>query len=64
MHKLIAAVVVAVLLGGCATYAVPVPPAPAAGVYVEPAPVVIDPVPWWWSWHGGWYHGGWHAHWR
>jgi hypothetical protein len=38
------------LLGGCAVYAEPVPP--AAGIYVEPPPaVVVAPGPWWgWGW--------------
>lgn len=60
MNRLIAIVLgVATLLGGCAVYATPVPPAP--GVYVGPPPVVVAPAPvWGWRWRGP--YGGWHAH--
>ena len=47
----------ALLLGGCAVYAKPV--SPAAGVVVQPPPVVVAPGPVWWGWHRGW-----HGHWR
>jgi hypothetical protein len=60
MRKLITGVLAAILLGGCATYAGPVPP-PPAGVYVAPPPVVVAPGPVWWHWGG--YHG-WRGHWR
>jgi hypothetical protein len=53
----------ALLLGGCAVYAAPVPApvgVPPTGVYVAPPPVVVAPAPyWWWGWHGRW-----HARWR
>ena len=58
MTRLMTLVVGALLLGGCAVYAEPVPPHP--GVYVAPPPVVFAPYPGvWWGWHGGW-HRGWH----
>ena len=58
MRAVIAVVLGAVILGGCATYAGPVGP-PPPGVYVAPPPVVVGPGPFWWAWHGGWHHG-WH----
>jgi hypothetical protein len=61
MRRLIGFALGALLLGGCAVYAEPVPP--PAGAYVEPPPVVVAPGPRvWWGWHGGWYRG-WHDHW-
>jgi len=60
MSRLMGLALVALLLGGCAVYAEPVPP--PAGVYVAPPPVVVAPGPYvWWGWHGGW-HRGWHGH--
>jgi len=60
MKRLIGVVLgTALLLGGCAVYATPVPP-PVAGVYVPAPPVVVAPVPvWGWHAHGG--YGGWHG---
>jgi len=62
MRHMIGFALVAMLLGGCAVYALPVPYGgpPAVGVVVAPAPVVVAPVaPW--GWHAGW-HGGWRHH--
>ena len=59
MRRVIAAVVGALLLGGCALYTEPVPGA-AAGVYVAPPPIAVGPGPVWWAWHGH----GWHGRWR
>jgi hypothetical protein len=58
MRRLVGVVLCALLLGGCAVYAAPVPPPP--GAYVVPGPVVVAPGLRVW---GGWY-GGWHGHWR
>jgi hypothetical protein len=58
MRRIIGFALSALLLGGCAVYAEPVPP---PGVYVSPPPVVVAPAPFWGWW--GW-HGGWHARWR
>ena len=55
MRRIIRFALSALLLGGCALYAEPVPP--PAGVYITPPPVVVAPgPPLWWGWHGGW-HG-------
>ena len=54
MRRTIEFVLGALLLGGCAVYTEPLPP--AAGIYVAPPPaVVVAPRPWW-VWGGEWHH--------
>ncbi len=62
MKRMIGFLLGVLLLGGCAVYTEPLPP--AAGIYVAPPPaaVVVEPRPWGWGW-GGW-GGGWHHRWR
>jgi hypothetical protein len=63
MRRIVGLLLVTMLLGGCAVYAEPFPyaGAPAAGVFVSPAPVIIAPAHaagWHAGWHGGWRHHG------
>jgi len=63
MRRIAGLLLVTMLLGGCAVYAEPFTyaGAPAAGVFVSPAPVIIAPAHaagWHAGWHGGWRHHG------
>jgi len=44
MRQILALVLAATFLGGCAVYADPYPFRASAGIYVTPAPVVVAPV--------------------
>jgi hypothetical protein len=60
MRRFFAFVFVALLVGGCAVYGGPYPP--AAGLYVAPAPVVVAPEYPYYAYprYGYWGHPGWH----
>lgn len=60
MRRTFGFILAGLILGGCAVYAEPYPP--AAGVYVAPAPVVVVPAYPYYAYPHYWYRGnpGWH----